>query len=227
MAAHGSSESDDVFRHLHAEQRAVIEAHIAWSSYPEGAIIYAPNDQHPALFVLQSGKVQVYKCSTELRVLQLFVLDAVTVFGELTMFGQWNSFVRAVTRCDVGRLEHAVLRDMLEHSPSLALDFMQLMGQRLGNIENTLVDLAFKHVPQRLASVLVNLAGGGVSHEPQTNAPLAIHRYTHQQLAEMIGSYRETVTKIIGEFRNAGLIQVEGEVIYLTNVKKLLELVQR
>ena len=57
--------------------------------------------------------------------------------------------------------------------------------------------------------------------------PPAVVRYTHQQLAEMIGSYRETVTKAIGEFREAGLIRVEEDAIYLTDVARLRELVGR
>jgi CRP-like cAMP-binding protein len=50
-------------------------------------------------------------------------------------------------------------------------------------------------------------------------------RYTHQQLAEMIGSYRETVTKAIGDFREAGMIRIENESIYLTDITRLRALV--
>ena len=57
--------------------------------------------------------------------------------------------------------------------------------------------------------------------------PPAVVRYTHQQLAEMIGSYRETVTKAISEFREAGLIRVEEDAIFLTDLARLRELVGR
>jgi CRP-like cAMP-binding protein len=226
MAAPVSSNTGDIFRHLSVAQRATIEAHMSWIAYPEGAIIHTPYNQQHALFLLQTGKVQVYKCTTEVRILQLFVLEPVTLFGEMTMFGQWSSFARAVTRCVVGRMEHTMLREMIAQSPGLALDVMQMMGQRLREMENKLVDLAFKHVPQRLATVLINLAGGMTDSPSSTVEPLVVRRYTHQQLAEMIGSYRETVTKIIGEFRDAGLIRVENDVIYLTDLAALLELVQ-
>jgi CRP/FNR family transcriptional regulator, cyclic AMP receptor protein len=99
------------------------------------------------------------------------------------------------------------------------------MSQRLRAMESKLADIAFKSVPQRLATVLLNLAN--THGEQPDNTPLAIVRYTHQQLAEMIGSYRETITKAIGEFREAGLIRVEEDAIYLTDLPRLRELVGR
>ena len=81
-------------------------------------------------------------------------------------------------------------------------------------------------MPRRLATVLLSLADTQDGHEDPATPP-AVVRYTHQQLAEMIGSYRETVTKAIGEFREAGLIRVEEDAIFLTDLARLRELVGR
>jgi len=78
-------------------------------------------------------------------------------------------------------------------------------------------------VPQRLATVLLNLAAAQ-GEQPAGAAPTVV-RFTHQQLAEMIGSYRETVTKAIGEFREEGLIRVEEDAIHLTDIDRLRQLV--
>jgi CRP-like cAMP-binding protein len=75
-------------------------------------------------------------------------------------------------------------------------------------------------VPQRLAGLLLTLAEEQFQHAVGATPP-AITRYTHLQLAEMIGAYRETVTKAIGEFREAGMIKVEDDVIYLTDMQRL------
>jgi CRP/FNR family transcriptional regulator, cyclic AMP receptor protein len=100
---------------------------------------------------------------------------------------------------------------------------MTIMSQRLRALERKLADIAFKSVPQRLATVLLNLADRQGAR-PDHSEPPGVVRYTHQQLAEMIGSYRETVTKAIGEFREAGLIRVEEDLIYLTDIVRLREL---
>jgi CRP-like cAMP-binding protein len=229
MVVRKSSEpAEDIFRQLEPKQRAHIESQFQDRVYASGAIIHTPHDQSDQLFLLRTGEVQIYKRSPEERMLRLFVLAPVTIFGEITMRGHWNNFARAMTRCVIGHIERAVMQELLQTSPQLALNVMQSMGQRLNEMESKLVDIAFKNVPQRLAAVLINLAGVPPSTARLAPAsPPAIVRYTHQQLAEIIGSYRETVTKTIGEFRERGMIRVEEDVIYLTDMEKLLELVQQ
>jgi CRP-like cAMP-binding protein len=102
---------------------------------------------------------------------------------------------------------------------------MELMGRRLRNTENKLADIAFKSVPQRLATVLLNMAGE--TDDIPANIPPTIVRYTHQQLAEMIGSYRETVTKAMGEFRDTHLIRIDEDVIQLIDMEGLRQLANR
>ena len=131
-----------------------------------------------------------------------------------------------MTECGIGTIGRDDLRHALNAYPAAALRFMNIMSRRLRALERKLADIAFKSVPQRLATVLLNLAD---THEAYARpaSPPAVVRYTHQQLAEMIGSYRETVTKAIGEFREAGLIRVEEDAIYLTDMARLRELAGR
>jgi CRP-like cAMP-binding protein len=147
------------------------------------------------------------------------------MFGEMTLVGQWmhDSFAEAMTECTIGVIGRDALREILRQYPQISLRFMELMGQRLRETENKLTDIAFKSVPQRLASVLLSLAGEA---EPGGAAP-SVMRYTHQQLAEMIGSYRETVTKAMGEFRDAGLIRIDEDAIRLSDRDGLERLVNR
>jgi CRP-like cAMP-binding protein len=100
------------------------------------------------------------------------------------------------------------------------------MSQRLRALESKLTDIAFKSVPQRLATVLLNLCDTQPDRADGAAHP-AVVRFTHQQLAEMIGSYRETVTKAIGEFREARLIRVEEDTIHLIDLARLHDLAGR
>lgn len=214
----------DIFASLTLEQKTEIESHIRYMVYPAGRIIHTPHDKKHQLFLLKSGRVQIYTLSPEERILRLFVLEPVTIFGEITNNEQWNNFAKAMTRCLIGTIERDIARSIFQTYPPVALRFMEVMGKRLREMENKLVDMAFKSVPQRLANVFLNLA---ISSNTAPDTPPSITRYTHQQLAEMIGTYRETVTKTIGEFREAGLIRVEEDGIYLTNLEKLRQLVQQ
>jgi CRP-like cAMP-binding protein len=216
----------DVFRALEPEQRAEVEQLITYQTFPVGQIFYSPDEYGEQLFLLREGRVRLYKLSIEGRALTLSVLEPVTIFGEMTLVGHWmhDSFAEAMTECNIGIIGREELRAILTRYPRLSISFMELMGQRLREIENKLTDIAFKNVPQRLATVLLNLAGEAQHAAGDTPT---VARYTHQQLAEMIGSYRETVTKAMGEFRDTGLIQIGDSGIQLTNLDMLNQLANR
>jgi CRP-like cAMP-binding protein len=190
------------------------------ASFPPGHIFFSPDERGDRLYLLQSGRVRLYKLSAEGRALTLALLEPPAVFGELSAAGRWphDSFAEAMTACAVGIIGQAELQQAMAGYPEIALGLMQVMGQRLRVMENKLSDIAFKSVPQRLATMLLGLAGNPTT---TSNGPTKVVRYTHQQLAEMIGSYRETVTKAIGELRESGVIRIEDDTIFLIDLPRL------
>jgi CRP-like cAMP-binding protein len=89
-----------------------------------------------------------------------------------------------------------VERILLE-KPRVALRFMEAMAHRLQETESQLEDLAFKGIPSRLAGLLLKLSD-------QTQ----VKGFSHQDLAEMLGTYRETTTQILNEFKSQGWIAI-------------------
>jgi CRP/FNR family transcriptional regulator, cyclic AMP receptor protein len=219
---------ESIFSDLPPEQRARVERSINWIDYPTGQIFYAPEETGDRMYILRRGRVRIYKLSPEGRALTLLILEPASIFGEMALVEEWvhDSFAESMSECSIGTIGRDEMRRVLNTSPAVALRFMNIMSQRLRALERKLADIAFKSVPQRLATVLLNLAATH-AQPPNPTTPPAVVRYTHQQLAEMIGSYRETVTKAIGEFREAGLIRVEEDTIYLTDMVHLQELVGR
>jgi CRP/FNR family cyclic AMP-dependent transcriptional regulator len=218
---------EDLFRDLTAEQRARIERAISFADHPAGQIFYAPEESGDRLYILRRGRVRIYKLSPEGRALTLLVLEPLSIFGEMALVDEWqhDSFAEAMSDVTIGVIGRSEMRAILNRHPAVGLRFMNIMSQRVRALESKLADIAFKSVPQRLATVLLSLAD--TLSERHDDAPPAVVRYTHQQLAEMIGSYRETVTKAVGEFREASLIRVEEEAIYLTDLARLQELAGR
>ncbi len=219
---------EDLFSDLKPEQRAWIVRAISWAEYPSGQIFFAPEQRGDRLFLLRRGRVRIYKLSPEGRALTLLILEPSSLFGEMALSDGWfhDTFAESITDSSIGTIGRDELRRALNAYPSVSLRFMNIISQRLRALERKLADIAFKSVPQRLATVLLSLADTRAGHEDLASPP-AVVRYTHQQLAEMIGSYRETVTKAIGEFREAGMIRVEEEAIFLTDLARLRELVGR
>lgn len=219
------TDANDIFRDLDPRQRAEIDRYASGGIYPAGQIFHSPNDGGEQIFLLRSGRVRIYKLSPEGRALTLMILEPVTVFGEMALLGQapHDTFAEAMTECVIGLIGRDTMRGILERHPAVALAFMELMGRRLRAMEQKLADIAFKSVPQRLVSVLLSLAAGSGAGGA---APPALVRYTHQQLADMIGSYRETVTKAIGDLREAGLIRIDDDAIILADLEQLQRMVR-
>ncbi|HWQ12051.1 MAG TPA: Crp/Fnr family transcriptional regulator [Roseiflexaceae bacterium] len=215
----------DLLADLPGPDREELVRLVSVAEYPAGYTFYAPEDAGERVYLLRRGRVRLYKLSPEGRALTLMLLEPPAIFGELALAegGRHDSFAEAMTDCTVGLLGREALRRVLGRNPSLALRLMGVMSRRLRAMERKLADIAFKSVPQRLATVLLSLAGEQA--DGRLGAPLVVVRYTHQQLAEMIGSYRETVTKVIGEFREAGIIRVEEDAILLTDLGRLRALV--
>jgi CRP-like cAMP-binding protein len=83
--------------------------------------------------------------------------------------------------------------------PVVALRFMKVMAERLNKAETQLEDMAFKSIPARMAALLLRLSAEQSS---------SIQGYTHQDLAEAIGTYRETATQTLNDFKTRHLIEI-------------------
>jgi CRP-like cAMP-binding protein len=103
---------------------------------------------------------------------------------------------------------------MIVDKPRVALRFMEAMANRLQHAEKQLEDLAFKSLPARLASLLLNMA-------VEKDGKLVLKGYTHQDLAEMLGTYRETTTQILNDFKADGLIRIGRKQIAIVEPQRL------
>jgi CRP/FNR family transcriptional regulator, cyclic AMP receptor protein len=192
--------------------------------FAAGHRFHAPQDAADALFLLQRGMIRIYTLSAEGRALTLFLHSAPAIFGELALLGVpvHDVFAEAFNPVTVLRVPREQVRSLMRQDSALGLGLLDLLGRRLRAMEAKLAEIAFKSVPQRLAGVLVALADPA---EPGRGSA-SVLRLTHQQLAEMVGTYRETVTKTLGELRESGLIRIDDDVICLLDVEQLRRLAE-
>ena len=109
--------------------------------------------------------------------------------------------------------------------PSVTVKLTKLIGLRLRKIQSRVEDLVFRDVPARLAHLLVELSkSDGVK---ETNGIRLKAKLTHQEMANLIGCSRETVSTVMGQFRDASLLQMDGRTITILNEKELSKLLDR
>lgn len=191
----------DVFQDLSKEEMLKMEKSVTMSTCKAGKVFFRPEDTAQVLFILKKGRVQFYKISPEGKKLIVSTIGPETVFGEMSILGQelHNTFAEAVDNCVLCVMSHYDVERLILNNPQVGLRLMQLLSGRLKESETRLEELAFKSITGRLAALLLRL---------QTEQGDVIKGYTHQDLADMIGTYRETATQTLNEFKAAGLIEI-------------------
>ncbi|MFZ2012607.1 MAG: Crp/Fnr family transcriptional regulator [Nocardioides sp.] len=194
----------DIFADLDdAEMNALAEA-APMKTYSLGSLIYSPHQPVETLFILKGGRVRIFRISADGRALTTAIITPGTIFGEMVIVGQQmhDSFAEALDDVVVCVMTKADVRRLLLGDPRIATRISETLGRRLALIEQRLSDAVFKSVPQRIAATLTVMA---------TARPLGrglqVH-LTHEQLAALAGTSRETTTKVLGELADQGLISL-------------------
>lgn len=190
--------------------------------YLAGKTLYAPGQPASAVLLLVSGRVGLFLRSDEGRSLMLRVVEPGQIFALVGLSDEtYDAYAEALGDVRVQRIERAALHTAIDADPELGLALLEELGRYRKVVSERLDEVAFKSVPARLASLLLDMAQrhGG----PQA---ASVPRHSHRQLAEMINAYRETVTKVINQFRAARLLEIDTSTITLLNLRRLEELAQ-
>ena len=192
----------DIFQDLTESEIEEIDRATTMSTCRRGKIFYMPEDTSEVLFLLKEGKVQLYRISPDGKKLVIATVGPGTVFGEMALIGQGmhNTFAEATEDCVLLVMSREDVERLLVTKPKVALRIFEALGSRLKETEARLEEIAFKGIPARLASLLLQLA-----EERGSNT---ISGLTHQDLGEQIGTYRETTTQTLNAFRADGLIEI-------------------
>jgi CRP-like cAMP-binding protein len=202
-----------------AEMRRLAERTVM-RTYARGKVIAQPDDPPETIYLIKEGRVKLCRYSATGREQILAILDRGDIFGERALVG-----VRAAVHCEAFEdtlicvLRRRDLEDLMASKPELALRVMKVLAERLRQAEDAIENLAFRDVPGRLAALLVRLAE--VYGEPHGGGRRVALRFTHQDLASMIGATRETVTSVLNRFRDDGLIAIEERHIIITDPERL------
>jgi CRP-like cAMP-binding protein len=207
----------DIFCDLSPAEMDVIAAAAPMKTYAAGELVYSPHTPVEALFILKRGRVRIFRVSADGRALTTAIITPGTIFGEMVPLGQrmYDNFAEAVDEVVVCVLNRDCVRTHLLSNPRIATRIAEILGQRLIEMERRLSDTVFKTVPQRIAATLVTLAG---QQRRYPIGPRAVVAFTHEQIAALAGTSRETTTKVLGDFADRGLIRLGRGRITILNM---------
>jgi len=179
-------------------------------------LIFAPGDPDGQLYFLLEGTVRLYKIYGDYKEATVAMLMDRGVFGELSLDedSQQRCFAEAVTESQVAVVRKRVLVETIKRDPTLATKLLHSFSDRLRQSDGAIESLLSREVSVRLARLLLNL--GERFGEGTGSGTVLKVRLTHQDLANMIVSTREAVSKVMSEFQRLGLIEVRNRRICLT-----------
>ena len=211
----------DILEPLSEEEIAELIERIPSTHLEEGQVFYTPEDRSEALFMLKAGRVRIYKLAPDGWEFTLAVIEAGTMFGEMAITAQRmrESYAEAMEPAAVCILKDEDLERLVLEYPRVGLRMIRVLGERLRLCEARLEDIGTKDVPARLASLVLQLAEseGIMTRE----GPMIPTRYTQRQLANMIGSSRESVTRAFSKLRRTGAVELRHRHVYIKDVEAL------
>jgi len=188
-------------------------------SFLKDRIIFSEGDEADGFYVLISGRVKIYKLSKEGKEQILHIVEAQEPFGEVPAFAgkRFPAHAEAIEDSITLFFPRDAIVQLIKNDPSLALNMLALLSLRLRQFTVLVEDLSLKEVPQRLAAYILLIGEREKTDEIELNI-------NKKQLASLLGTIPETMSRILGKMVAKGLIDVQGRRIKLIDKKALEEL---
>ncbi len=212
----------EIFQDLSRQEMADLAARAPMRTVPARTLVWSPHQPQKVLFIVKAGQVRLYRVSPEGRRLTVAVLGPGALFGEMDLVGQrmGEGFAEAIEPTVLCLMSEQDVRNMLLADPRIATRIITGLGRRLADVEQRLADSVLKSAPQRVAAVLCRLASTAPASTGLFGRRPGEIRLTHEQLADLVGTTRETTTKLLGELRDAGLVQLRrGRIVVLDHAE--------
>ncbi|RSX53436.1 Crp/Fnr family transcriptional regulator [Bifidobacterium goeldii] len=207
-----------LFKRVSPQQASELLPYLQRATFDKGDYIFREGDTDHRMYLLERGRVKLMRESNDRRVQLLSIHAHGEVLGEIPVFDpnggpRTASAVSMTHGTHVAWLEHDALFSWLSEYPNVAIDMLQVLARRMRENNERISDLVFMDVPARLAKTLLNL--GARFGEPVEAGLKVPHDLTQEELAQLVGSSRETVNKALMDFANRHWIAREGRSIII------------
>lgn len=173
-----------------------------------GQMVFRADDPPDRVFLVEQGLIKVFSLAPQGEQITLWFCGPQESFGAggIAGIGAQSVFAQAVGHCVVGVMKRGDFEQVIGQYPELALNIIRLVSGRLRLATDALVESIACTPDQRLARVLLRLA---CQCAQPTEQGLAFQlRLTHQELAQMVGSSRQTVNRVLGQYTAQGVLSV-------------------
>jgi CRP/FNR family transcriptional regulator len=188
-----------------------------------GGLAYAPGDPADAVYFVRGGRMKIVRTNAAGSEVIVGIRTEGDIFGELTWLADIDNRLRktsavAIEASTVDRVAADDFSELLQADGEVARAFARGVTRRLAATEQELTELTGKSVPGRLIDVLGRLASSHGIEEPDGTLRIGMN-LTHKDLADLIGTSRETLTKELAVLVDVGLLRVAHKTVTLVQPK--------
>jgi len=190
-----------------------------------GEVILSPNDPPDRIHILKKGKVRVYRVAPDGKQLTLDIYDQGTILGDMRLLGQTQvpeAYAETIDAAVICTITPDDLRGLIERYPTIGVNIITFLSSRLREAERELEAMAYRRVGQRLARKLIDL--GQRFGVKTVRGTLIQARLTQQELAEMIGTTRETLAHTLSDFKRRDLLDTRHHQVLIRDAERLAEI---
>jgi CRP/FNR family transcriptional regulator len=206
-----------LFKGLAAEYLEDLSRIAVEQTYGKGHTLFLEGSTATGFYVIISGRIKIYKLSLEGKEQILHIFGSGEFFGEVPVFagGNYPAHAMAIESSRVLFFPRDAFVDLIRKEPSLALNMLAILSKRLRRFTHLIEDLSLKEVPGRLAAYLLYLS------EQNKRLDSFDLDTTKTQLASLLGTIPETLSRILGKMSQLELIHVDGRRIKVLDRKAL------
>ena len=209
-----------LFQGLPEEQIEDLAMIVVDQAFSRGQIIFSEGDEGAGFYVVNSGRVKIFKLSSEGKEQILHIFGPGEPFGEVSLFAGQNfpANAEAMEKSRIFFFPREAFAGLIKKTPSIAMNMLGLLSIRLRRFTHLIDDLSLKEVPGRLAAHLLFL-----SEQKKGSRELELS-ITKGQLASLLGTIPETLSRILGRMSTHGLIEMDGSRISILDKEGLEDL---
>lgn len=214
----------ELFKDLNEEELDQLGRGSQPTMVPKREYIFTPDEASNQIYMLKSGRVRISRLSETGKHFTLVILEPGDIFGESALFDDEprRNFAEVLDDAQICAIDKREFEKVAMNNPSVSLKIAQIVEHRLTEAQEQIENLVFYDVQTRLSRLLLKLAD--IHGERVENGVQIGIKLTHEDIASLIGSTRETTSKILNEFRANGWIDVKKRQIILLDQKVLAEM---
>lgn len=209
----------DIFKYLTIEEKKMVEENQECYNYKNGEIVYKEGNKINGIYLVKKGAFKIYKTGVDEKpyIITFIIPGEISGYRSVLSKEPACSTVEAIEESEMCFIPADIIFHLVKHNPDFALSVIQLSGKELDKANSLLTDIAQKKLNERTAEILLMLYDTfGVDDNKYIKCNIS-----RTDLANIVGTVTESLIRILGDFKNKNLINIDNRKIKINDYNRL------